>query len=183
MTPTTAKNIIVTNNNIHSLMFEKSDKIMELILFAETEELQQLYRASADKHNSNMVLNTFPDAGFDLVTPMNYPCLVNLVTKINFQVKCSARIICDNGRKYNTGFYMYPQSGLSNTKLRFANSVVFFDSGYRGNLIGAFDCLSYNEEYTVLKYDKLLQICAPNLIPIYVRVVDSEELLDVITTR
>ena len=62
MTPTTAKNIIVTNNNIHSLMFEKSDKIMELILFAETEELQQLYRASADKHNSNMVLNTFPDA-------------------------------------------------------------------------------------------------------------------------
>jgi len=177
------ENVIVDKDSIHSLMFDKNDKVMELNMFIDSIELRDRYKISGEKHNSNMVLNKFPDAGFDLFVPRNYTCLENIVTKINFEVKCSARILCENGRKYNTGFYMYPRSSLSNTKLRLANSVGIIDSGYRGALIGAFDCCTPNEEYNVLTYDKLVQICAPGLIPIYVRIVESEAELGITTLR
>ena len=177
------ENVIVDKDSIHSLMFDKNDKVMELKIFIESMELRDRYKISGEKHNSNMVLNKFPDAGFDLFVPRNYTCLENLVTKINFEVKCSAQVLCENGRKYNTGFYMYPRSSLSNTKLRLANSVGIIDSGYRGALIGAFDCCTPHEEYNVLKFDKLVQICAPGLIPIYVRVVESEAELGSSTSR
>ena len=179
----TNENVIVDKNSIHSLMFEKNDRVMELKMFIDSVELRDRYKICAEKHNSNMVLNKFPDAGFDLFVPRNYTCLEDMVTKINFEVKCSAQVLCENGRKYNTGFYMYPRSSLSNTKLRLANSVGIIDSGYRGNLIGAFDCCTPHEEYNVLKYDKLTQICAPGLIPIYVRVVESEAELGSATSR
>ena len=179
----TNENVIVDKDSIHSLMFDKNDRVMELKMFIDSVELRERYKASAEKHNSNMVLNKFPDAGFDLFVPRNYTCLEDMVTKINFEVKCCAQVLCENGRKYNTGFYMYPRSSLSNTKLRLANSVGIIDSGYRGNLIGAFDCCTPHEEYNVLKYDKLTQICAPGLIPIYVRVVESEAELGSTTSR
>jgi dUTPase len=51
--------------------------------------------------------------------------------------------------------------------------VGIIDSGYRGDLIGAFDCGSSGSQYVVLKQDKLVQICAPGLVPIIVELVDS----------
>ena len=78
---------------------------------------------------------------------------------------------------------MYPRSSLSKTQLRLANSVGIIDSGYRGNLIGAFDCLSKKGEYKVLKDDRLVQICSPDLAPIMVEIVDTEEKLGKKTTR
>ena len=75
---------------------------------------------------------------------------------------------------YNTGYYMYPRSSLSKTPLRLANSVGIIDSGYRGPLIGMFDMIYRgtshpNTSYIISKYDRLLQICAPNLCPILVK--------------
>ena len=57
-----------------------------------------------------------------------------------------------NSKTFNTGYYMYPRSSLSKTKLRLANSVGIIDSGYRGNLIGMFDLINMkvNETYIVL---------------------------------
>ena len=52
-----------------------------------------------------------------------------------------------------------------------ANSVGIIDSGYRGQLIGAFRNIGSSEPYTVEKYSRLLQICAPDLRPIYVELV------------
>jgi dUTP pyrophosphatase len=51
--------------------------------------------------------------------------------------------------------------------------VGIIDSGYRGDLIGAFDCKTPSSQYVVLKQDKLVQICAPGLVPIIVELVDS----------
>jgi dUTP pyrophosphatase len=77
---------------------------------------------------------------------------------------------------------MYPRSSLSKTKLRLANSVGIIDSGYRGNLIGMFDVVNIDKEiqnkdmdadYYAKVNDRLLQICAPGLIPIYVEIVDG----------
>jgi dUTP pyrophosphatase len=83
---------------------------------------------------------------------------------------------------------MFPRSSLSKTPLRLANSVGIIDSGYRGNLIGAFDVISHsvcepqictNEEnrlvacdYVILPFQRLVQICSPGLEPIFVEWVE-----------
>ena len=76
---------------------------------------------------------------------------------------------------------MYPRSSLSKTALRLANCTGIIDAGYRGPLIGMFDCLTDTHE--ILKFTRLLQICAPNLMPTFVRVIDTVEELGPETSR
>ena len=100
---------------------------------------------------------------------------------------------CDTGKIINTGFYMYPRSSLSKTKLRLANSVGIIDSGYRGNLIGMFDVVNIDDEernmnknnadYFAKVNDRLVQICAPGLVPILVEIVENEDELGNETER
>ena len=66
---------------------------------------------------------------------------------------------------------MYPRSSITNTPLRLANSIGIIDSGYRGDVIGKFDCI--RGDYVALQYTKLLQIVAPGMVPIYVRLVQD----------
>ena len=195
-------------------LFARTDKVMELRVFVDSNDSEfiETYRSAILQHNTNIFFNPFYDAGFDLLCPDNYKCLGGCVTKINFQIKSCARIICENGQCVYTGFYMYPRSSLSKTFLRLANSVGIIDSGYRGDLIGAFDCgagsgsgsgsgsgcsgadasadasastgtCASTSNYSVNKFDKLVQICAPNLIPIYVRMVSRLDDLSVPTIR
>ena len=160
-----------------NLLFNRTDKFMLLKIFVADNELKQSYVNIVNTHN-NKVLNTyFYDAGFDLITPVEYSCAKGIVTKINFQVKCAAQMVCESGKQYPIGFHMYPRSSLSKTPLRIANSVGIIDSGYRGDLIGAFDCNTSGFQYLVLKHDKLTQICAPGLVPIIVELVDTLEQL------
>jgi hypothetical protein len=120
------------------------------------------------------------------------------VNKVDFRVKCSAQMyILNKFRlsneqprfiKHNTGYYMYPRSSLSKTNLRLANSTGIIDSGYRGNLIGMFDLVHVNNhdklyDYLIEPYTRLLQICAPSLVPIYVELVDNEDDLGSRTSR
>jgi len=152
-------------------LFSRTDRIMELMMFIDNDNLRNEYITTAENHNKNIFYNSFPDAGFDLFTPEESICSNTDVNKISFDVKCHARMICDGGRSYNTGFYMYPRSSLSKTSLRLANSVGIIDSGYRGDLIGAFDCAL--PTYVVNKHTRLVQICAPGLVPVYVHIVND----------
>lgn len=96
---------------------------------------------------------------------------------------CCSEAACDKKTDYyNTGFYLYPRSSISKTCLRLANSTGIIDSGYRGNLIAMMDVV-YEEEYFVNAYDKLVQICAPGLVPVVVRVVGTEAELGEKTAR
>jgi dUTP pyrophosphatase len=107
------------------------------------------------------------------------------VNKVDFKIKCSGQMYCDTGKIFDTGYYMYPRSSLSKTKLRLANSVGIIDSGYRGNLIGMFDVVNIENndtnrldagaDYFAKVNDRLIQICAPGLVPIYVEIVDFIE--------
>jgi dUTP pyrophosphatase len=117
-------------------------------------------------------------------------CLSDSLVKIDFQVKCKAKMVyCDpESMGYDctenpTGFYMYPRSSLSKTALRLANSVGIIDAGYRGNLIGMFDLVSPVSGVGVDSYQRLVQICAPGLVPIYVEMVSSLEELGTQTQR
>jgi dUTPase len=149
----------------------KYDSYMILKIFSDSQWTRHRYNELATIHNDRLVL----DAGFDLYVPDHIPCLRGEVVKIDFEIQCSAQVVTDRGKIYNTGFYMYPQSSLSKTRFRLANSVDIIDSGYRGNIIGAFDII---DDCSAIKDSRLTRICAPSLMPIYVVVVDKLADLD-----
>ena len=90
---------------------------------------------------------------------------------ISMDVKCEMLM---NGKE-SCGYYMYPRSSISKTPLMLANHTGIIDSGYRGNLIGAFRNTD-SAEYTVEKNTRLLQVCHPSLCPIYAVLVEEDEL-------
>jgi dUTP pyrophosphatase len=162
-------------------------QIMVLNMYVDGDNcvLKNMYLNAANKHNLSLIQDPhFFNAGFDLFLPEDQTFTSECANKSSSNVKCSAKVfhINDILTSYFTGYYMYPRSSLSKTPLRLANSVGIIDAGYRGPLIGMFDCLT-NAEYKVDEFTRLLQICAPNLMPIFVRVVDSVEELSVETSR
>jgi len=182
-----SNNNIVLNNLVNNnSVYHNCDRIMILKLFINSDDnvLRSSYYNASAAHNEKMINSDFPDAGFDLFTPVYTQCMGGDVTKINFLVRTSAQMVCENGKVFNTGFQMCPRSSLSGTPLRLANSIGIIDSGYRGDLIGKFDCLVGDDNnYSVNQGDKLLQIVAPAMVPIYVMIVESEMELGVETDR
>jgi dUTP pyrophosphatase len=177
------------------------------------DELKEKYNEHIHNHLSKLFNKVSEmDAGFDILSPKPgdnleyemyggircYRESINPVNKVDFRVKCSAEMyilnkfrISENEQrfiKHQTGFYMYPRSSLSKTNLRLANSTGIIDAGYRGNLIGMFDLVNIEEQensydYLIKPYTRLLQICAPSLVPIYVELVENENQLGTITER
>lgn len=90
--------------------------------------------------------------------------------------------------KYS-GYYLYPRSSIVKTSMRLANSVGIIDSGYRGELMAVVDKNdTLNDWKTILKrdckqYDRLFQICAGDLKPFRVEIVENESELSGITER
>ena len=189
----------IQTNQLLTQLLKTYDKIMYLKIFVTgTNNLKNMYYAAVDRHNKNLINNAFIDAGFDLFLPEYEDPIeidkwgetvrifekgleTNLVNKVDFKLKCSAQMYCDTGKIFKTGYYMYPRSSLSKTKLRLANSVGIIDSGYRGNLIGMFDLIDV--DYYAKVNDRLVQICAPGLLPIYVEIVNFENELGSETER
>ena len=92
------------------------------------------------------------------------------------------------------GFYLYPRSSISKTRMRLANSVGIIDAGYRGDLIAAVDTIGLFGSTDILhvwketlspikKYDRYFQVCAPDLSPFLVHIVDTEAELGAPTIR
>ncbi len=92
------------------------------------------------------------------------------------------------------GFYLYPRSSISKTRMRLANSVGIIDAGYRGDLIAAVDTIGlfgstdiwhvWKETLSpIKKYDRYFQVCAPDLSPFLVHIVDTAEELSPPTAR
>ena len=178
-------------------------------------DLKMIYINSAREHNQKIIDDPhFFDAGFDIFLPFNTRFITGQVNKVDFKVKCCAKIyhLDENPesftRSYFTGFYTHPRSSLSKTPLRLANSTGIIDAGYRGNLIGMFDCFynshtsnystsssssnsnsnssnssSNSDNYCSAQSTRLLQICAPSLMPIFVEIVDTIEDLGPSTSR
>jgi len=178
------------------------DKIMHLKIFVDSEDdiLKAIYLDASKKHNDKLMKNPeHIDGGFDLYSPGNkgdelvdYGETLRFsyisTNKLDYEIICSAKIYTDQGKSYNTGYYMYPRSSLSKTQLRLANCTGIIDAGYRGHLIGMFDVISHEEQSEYSKYygsayDRYLQICAPGLVPIVVEIVKTIEELGEKTER
>jgi len=172
----------MTIDTIIKNVVEEFGECMHMKMYVKDPDMRASYRTIAAKHNTD-IRSAFPDAGIDLFAPNAVDCAEGIVTKINFGVKCAAKMVRGNRHSTPSGFLLYPRSSLSKTKLRLANSVGVIDSGYRGYLIGAFDCISHNDTYIVLAKDRLVQLCAPTLCPIVLDIVDSENQLGQTTLR
>ena len=230
--------IFLNNSNRNSTLFINTvnnllntyEKVMVLNVFVDSndENLKHTYVNAANSHNNKVIhIQDHIDAGFDLYAPGNqgeafnhYGIEIpffgpgredrNPVNKMDFMVSCSAQMVTDGGKCFNTGYYMYPRSSLSKTRLRLANSVGIIDSGYRGHLTGMFDVVNidssnnsnsnnsnsniynsniYNSnnnseaDFWGRKFDRYVQICAPGLVPILVQVVDTMDELGGETVR
>lgn len=145
-----------------------------------SEDLQQLYRENALKHNENMYHNDFPDSGFDVFVPKEQVLSHEQVNKVDLFIKCEM-VHHVNRENIPSGFYLYPRSSISKTKFRLANNVGIIDSGYRGNLGAMFDVVYSSEEVKCEKHTRLVQICGPMLKRFKVVIVSSDSELS--TTR
>lgn len=179
------------------------------------------YKQKVEEHNRKILAadaapDTAPDAtansGFDLFMPTNgeeYGYGVdNLLSRqditkpgtassvgvdgargLNLGVRC-----CMRAAAPACGFYLYPRSSISKTRMRLANSVGIIDAGYRGDLIAAVDTIGFfgstdiwhiwKETLSpIKKYDRYFQVCSPDLSPFLVHIVNSEEELSSPTER
>jgi dUTP pyrophosphatase len=152
--------------------------LYKLKIYIENDNLKNMYIQHVINHNSQ-VITKFPNAGFDLLTPENM-VIDGSIFKLNTDIICAMFDSNNNAVSY----FLYPRSSISKTNFRLANSVGIIDSGYRGNIIGIFDnVLSHSTITEIEQYSRLLQICAPNLGPIIVKIVDSLEELSEETER
>ncbi len=148
-----------------------ADEYMLLKIFVEDDELKQTYSDAIEKHNAKINSSAFPDAGFDLFTPKQHSAFSFLTLKVDFGIVAAG---FSSSLGVPLSFYTYPRSSIYKTPLRLANSVGIIDSGYRGHLMGMFDVQQTdNSGYLLEKNTRLVQICAPNLMPIRVVLVDS----------
>ena len=200
----------VTNtwiNKSNSLFIMPRRPYYELKMFvpSDNSELKQIYIDACNKHNDETLSvitgsTKYFDSGFDLFCPEDISCEKSAMTKLNHNIRCSmSRVepsqpisvkfinglhcLTPNEYAYPVGYYLYPRSSTgTKTPLRLANSVGIIDSGYRGDLIAAFDNNS-KKKYIVDKHQRVAQLCPPDLTsPIYVIIVDSVEELG-LTTR
>lgn len=168
-------------------ILEMYDRVMELKIFVDSSngELIEKYHDAAKSHNQKLFENIeYFDAGFDLYLPENTYFESDNINKIDHQIVCSAKMYTDTNKVYNTGYYLYPRSSISKTPIRLANSTGIIDAGYRGHIIGMFDSINQDQDlFSMEKFTRLLQICGPNLCPIFVVIVDKFEDLGVQTVR
>ena len=141
-------------------------------------ELIERYNDKADEHNINVETNKYPDSGFDLFLPDETMFISYQSNFVNFCVKTSM-VKHENGQDIPTGFYMYPRSSISKTKVRLANCMGIIDSGYRGCLGGYFDVVHTQTNETIQRFHRLVQICSPTLEPFNVVIVDNPDMLGV----
>lgn len=154
---------------------KKPPSFLELQIRTENSELKKKLQEAIRKHNYNFHSSLHPDSGFDLFNPENelvFPA--KKLTKMDLGVQC-AMVRHTYSKVIPVGFCIYSRSSTPiKTPLRLANNVGIIDSGYRGILAALFDNISDDDYYlSNAKTDRFVQICAGNLEPFLVSLVDE----------
>jgi len=140
-----------------------------LCLSIRDNSLRTLYAEAIHQHNEGL-LEPFPNSGFDLLLPEEYS-LTKGVVKIDHGLK--AVLFTDSSHCVPIPFCLYVRSSIYKTPLRLSNNVGIIDSGYRGNLASVFDV---SEPVVLKRGQRLIQVCAADLDPFRVELVDEERL-------
>lgn len=159
----------------------KDFAILKLVI--EDETLIANYTDRIENHNAQFMDNILADSGFDVLVPNTVKFDKLFASKfIDMNIKTEMFFCEINTDSINPcAFTVHPRSSISKTPLILANHTGIIDSGYRGSLIGAFRCLPFftNDiatDYTVVANTRLLQICHPSLCPIYITIVNANDL-------
>lgn len=159
-------------------------------------ELELMYNRAANKHNDSVRRNKYPDAGFDIFTPVNGAEYSGYIVnnrhtqlKIRSGIRCSMETLNVSGPDKDIepmSFYLYPRSSISKTQFRLANNVGIIDSGYRGEIMAVFDIIQNTDGTEVNKpepYSRLVQICCGDLRPFSVSVstIDAGDVDDLVS--
>lgn len=166
-------------------LFEQTfDEYMELKIFVDSDdELKQKYCEASVNHNTKLFSEPqHYDAGFDIYLPEDL-FYGNCQVKVDHKIKCCASLVKKSGHRRGTAFYTYARSSITKTKYRLANNQGIIDAGYRGKLISVLDVKNDSNGNISQKYERIIQICAPNLLPIVVVIVDKLEDLGCETSR
>ena len=151
---------------------------LELLVMSDVgDELHRLYDRAIKQRADNAYEDPqHQDSGFDLYIPKDLQFQPWETQLLDLKVRCAAyrydTTSSDTNVKTPTAFYIYPRSSISKTPFRLANGTGIIDSGYRGNLKGAFDNTKPTSSL-IIKYSRLLQICMPDLSPFKIRLVES----------
>lgn len=160
---------------------------MKLKIFVDSDDadLKAKYYEASVNHNNKLLDNPkHYDAGFDMYLPEDINLEDVKQLKVDYKIKCCAHIVTSSLHRRATAFYTYGRSSISNTHFRLANNQGIIDAGYRGNLMAKFDLIQdENLPKSYTKYTRLMQICAPNLMPIHVEIVNELEDLGGQTAR
>lgn len=128
--------------------------------------LRDVYEKHIAAHNQKIDTDPFPDSGFDILVPKTHilqPNVYFAAQMVDFEIKTEMQY-----GENPAAFYVHPRSSISKTPLMLANHTGVIDSGYRGNVKGAFRNLDPNSDYVMEAYSKVLQICHPSLCPVRV---------------
>jgi dUTP pyrophosphatase len=154
--------------------------LLKVCVSSNRTDLLPLYRKQVAAHNEKIMKSVFPDSGFDIFFPEETTFSIPFQNQIvPFGIKTEMVYIQpgDLGKStiLPTAFDLRPRSSISKSDLILSNHVGTIDSGYRGELMGAFRWLpARHHNYVVEKHSRLLQICHPTLCPILAVVVESE---------
>ena len=132
-------------------------------------ELLEIYKKKVQEHNQQIDINVFPNSGFDLFLPQETTFEHNNFKSqlVDFKIKTEMTV-----KNTPSAFGIYLRSSICNTPLVLSNHVGVIDSGYRGNIKGAFRCLEGS--FVAEKFTRLIQICHPTFCKIRVVLVDKE---------
>lgn len=111
------------------------------------------------------------DSGVDLFCPETITIRKGETQLIDMKICCEAKIGVGDLEK-NVSYLLCARSSISKTNVRMSNGIGIMDAGYRGPVCLSLDNIK-DEDYTIEKGQRIAQICAPNLEPIHIQVVDS----------
>ena len=127
---------------------------MHLKIIPRDAEVAEFYR----NHNTSYS----GDAGLNLFFPDDVIVQPGETVSISLGIRIAAYSNKDDTESIS--FFCLPRSSISNTPLRFSNSIGLIDAGYRGVITTKFDNIK-TYPYHIKKGDKLVQIAHPSLKP------------------
>jgi dUTP pyrophosphatase len=155
------------NDQIEALVFRKYGGYILLEINGDSNYYGQILKHNMTLMDSLNDPTVFVNDGFDLITPVNIQC--EELTTVDYKVKIQSFCVTET-KKFPCGMKLYPRSSIVKTPLRLANSVGVIDPGYRGNIMGVFDCY---KDYDIVAGSRLTQLCASSVFPIFVKSVNE----------
>ena len=178
------------------------DEVMVLKIYTNNSDLKEKYNKEIKLIQQTLITASYKyvNTGFDIYLPNDiHKYSPDNVYKVNFEVKCRADIYkfkypnIISPKSYPSPFYLYPKI-INTSYLRAVSGNEIIDTAYRGDLMYVFE---YTDEepnrdnnlekrdtdVIASKFDRLLQIRSPNLIPIFPILVETEEGLGESTER